>query len=301
MPTGSGHASGSVVIAQPVSSRTNSRWAVERAPNEDGAMSQPARKPGDPGSSKFGNSLPADDPSIPVLTERLTLPPLDLNLEFRVPERPATPEANPAPIVDVPIEPLTPIETRGRIEPRGIERDGEAAEESEVVDEADESDELEEILEPEPTTIGAPPDDGPVDEDRLTTVMGPVTSVEPPEATVAAPRVPTSLLISNVDTLLATPPGATPYQERDGFDLTQPDGSRADPTATDLREMILLELARRLPTEVEAIVGRHLEGAIDEAIRRFGAEVRIALAGSLREMVDRAVKTELDRLKVPRS
>ena len=65
--------------------------------------------------------------------------------------------------------------------------------------------------------------------------------------------------------------------------------------------MILLELARRLPTEVDTIVRRHLEGAIDEAIRRFAAEVRIALAGSLREMVDRAVKTELERHKVPRS
>jgi hypothetical protein len=266
-------------------------------------MSQPARKAGDPGSSKFGNSLPADDPSIPVLTERLTLPPLDLNLEFRVPERPATGNTDPAPVVDVPIEPLTPIEARGRIEPRGIEP-VESEDASEVVD-ADEAedthDSLEEILEPEPLTVGPPPDDAPVDEDRLTTVMGPPTSVEPPEATVSSPRVPTSLLISNIDTLLATPPGATPYQERGEFDVTQPDGSRANEAETDLREMILLELARRLPTEVEAIVRRHLEGAIDEAIRRFAAEVRIALAGSLREMVDRAVKAELDRLKTPRS
>jgi len=140
----------------------------------------------------------------------------------------------------------------------------------------------------------------PVDDDRAITVMGAQAGVEPPEATGVSPRVPTSLLLSNMDALLAAPPGATLYRERDEFDLTQSDGSRTSPIQTDLREMILLELARRLPTEVETIVRRHLENAIDEAIRRFAAEVRIALAGSLREIVDRAVKAELDRLNIPR-
>ena len=125
------------------------------------------------------------------------------------------------------------------------------------------------------------------------------TAAEPPESSDASPRVPTSLLVSNIDALLATPPEDSPYREADEFDLIQSDGSRASRMQTELREMILLELARRLPMEVEAIVRRHLEKAIDDAIRRFAVEVRIALAGSLREIVDRAVKQELDRLNVP--
>ncbi|HUL66895.1 MAG TPA: hypothetical protein VLW55_20005 [Burkholderiaceae bacterium] len=241
-------------------------------------MNQRARKPGE---GKHAESLPVDDPSIPVLTERLTLPPLDLNLDFRLPERPATPEENTvAPVADVPIAPLQPIEP---VEPRApLEAEESAAAE-------------------------APPQEEPAEDSERTVsalathaTVEPQEPVEPPEATDTSPRVPTSLLMSNIGTLPIIPPGATLYREVDEFDLAQSGGTRPNRMTTDLREMILLELARRLPTEVETIVRRHLEGAIEEAIRRFAAEVRIALAGSLREIVDRAVKAELDRLNVPR-
>jgi hypothetical protein len=66
---------------------------------------------------------------------------------------------------------------------------------------------------------------------------------------------------------------------------------------SELRELILLEIARRLPTDVEAIVRRQMDSAIEETMRRFAAEVRIALAASLREIVDRAVKAELEKLR----
>jgi len=153
-----------------------------------------------------------------------------------------------------------------------------------------------------PTVFQAPVRPGdplPMLDERTAVALAGNTMVEP-EATDAAPRVPTSLLLSNVDQLLPSPPTATLYRERDEFDLTQSDGVRPNRMESNLREMILLDLARRLPTEVEAIVRRHLDGAIEDAIKRFSAEVRIALAGSLREIVDRAVKAELDRLNVPR-
>jgi hypothetical protein len=244
-------------------------------------MNQRARKPGE---SKHSESLPVDDPSIPVLTERLTLPPLDLNLEFRLPERPATPEENTvAPVADVPIEPLQPIEPVEAVEP------------------------LPRVEADEPAAAQTPPAEEPVEDSERTisalathAAVEPQEPVEPPEPTDVSPRVPTSLLVSNLGALPIIPPGATLYREVDEFDLTQSGGTRPNRMTTDLREMILLELARRLPTEVETIVRRHLEGAIEEAIRRFAAEVRIALAGSLREIVDRAVKAELDRLNVPR-
>lgn len=224
-------------------------------------MNQPARKPGDPGG-KPGESLSLDDPSIPVLTERLTLPPLDLDLEFRLPQRPATAEADGAALEPEPEpEPDLPPDT-----------------------------ETGESLPPEPVVMDELPPAEPI------TAIPAEAQVEP---TDIAPRVPTSLLVSNIDALLATPPSATP-RETDEFDLTLSDGRRSNRMETELREMILLDIARRLPTEVESIVRRHLDNAIEDAIRRFTAEVRIALAGSLREIVDRAVKSELDRLKVSR-
>ncbi|HXF45626.1 MAG TPA: hypothetical protein VNK91_05860, partial [Burkholderiaceae bacterium] len=57
-------------------------------------MSDGARDPNDPPSttsrpSRLTQTVAPDDPSIPVLTERLTLPPLDLNLDFQLPPVPA--------------------------------------------------------------------------------------------------------------------------------------------------------------------------------------------------------------------
>jgi len=134
------------------------------------------------------------------------------------------------------------------------------------------------------------------------TRSGPTTVAPAVEAEDIAPRVPTSLLVSNLNAMLSAPAPTHRRPQQDDFDLTVTDGGmRVNELDTELRERILLDLARRLPTEVDTIVRRHLETAIEEAIHRFAAEVRIALAGSLREIVDRAVKAELDRLKVPRS
>jgi hypothetical protein len=243
-------------------------------------MSQPARKPGDPAAGKRGESLSVDDPSIPVLTERLTLPPLDLDLEFRLPQRPAPAQPDetvlaPAPVAEAPVVPPEASEPAA----------------------ADESPDPGEAPAAEETPADAPPL---AQEEPDMTLSGGTSPGEPIEAT-DGPRVPTSLLVSNLEALLPTPPGTTPYREADEFDITQTGGARPNRMETDLREMILLELARRLPTEVETIVRRNLDGAIEDAIRRFAAEVRIALAGSLREIVDRAVKAELDRLNVPRN
>jgi len=236
-------------------------------------MNQPARKPGDP-AGRRGDSLPVDDPSIPVLTERLTLPPLDLNLDFRLPERPSASEAETvvAPAAQVPVMPVLPV---APVVPQPAAGKAPSAEQP-----------------PQSTPSAQGEEDA--------TLLAPPPPVEPPEPD-DMPRVPTSLLVSNLDVLLPAPPDATLYREAEEFDITRTGGARPNRMETDLREMILLEIARRLPTEVEAIVRRHLEGAIEEAIRRFAAETRIALAASLREIVDRAVRTELDRINTPRN
>src|SRR5882672_3120553 len=118
MRIGRKRANASAVIAQPASNRTSSRWAAPRPASENCPMSQPARKPGDPAASKLADSLGLDDPSIPVLTERLTLPPLDLNLEYRLPERPAASDEDAAaPLTEAPLEPIDPLEAPETMSP----------------------------------------------------------------------------------------------------------------------------------------------------------------------------------------
>jgi hypothetical protein len=138
-----------------------------------------------------------DDPSIPVLTERLTLPPLDL--DFTLP--------------------------------------------------------------PAPTVTGTPT------EPRIES-----------EATVApeapAPAEPSS-------PVEAPPPAEVPWGR----------------VEIELREAILRDLAERLPTDVEGIVRRQMSVAIDAAVQRLASEARLAIASSLREIVDRAVRAELQRLR----
>ncbi|HTT09398.1 MAG TPA: hypothetical protein VMG60_00765 [Burkholderiaceae bacterium] len=237
-------------------------------------MNQPARKPGD-AAGRRADSLPVDDPSIPVLTERLTLPPLDLNLDFRLPERPAASEAATvvAPAAQAPGVPILPVAPVAP-PPTAAATPQPAEQTPKVI----------------PAAQG--------EEDA--TLPGWLPPVEPPEPD-DMPRVPTSLLVSNLDALLPAPPGPTLYREAEEFDITRTGGVRPNRMETDLREMILLEVARRLPTEVETIVRRHLEGAIEDAIRRFAAETRIALAASLREIIDRAVRSELERITAPRN
>lgn len=243
-------------------------------------MNQPARK-GDPGGKAA--DVPVDDPSIPVLTERLTLPPLDLNLDFRLPERPAV---------------VAPAVVAPQLEPRPLPA---AQPPPQAVDIPLDASQALDIHPDEPQALDSPLDDEPIEVAiDAPSAIEPLKPIEPPEPTDIAPRVPTSLLLSNLDALLATPPSALPSSQNGGFDLTQSDVNHPNRMETDLREMILLDIARRLPAEVDVIVRRHLDGAIEDAIRRFTAEVRIALAGSLREIVDRAVKAELERLESAR-
>lgn len=149
-----------------------------------------------------GTTPVEDDPSIPVLTERLTLPPLEL--DFTLP---------PAPAVTG-----TPTEAPPTVAPEA------------------------------PAPAASTP-----------------AVAAPPPAEVPWGRVPQQL-----------PSGAGEIE---------------------LREAILRDLAERLPTDVEGIVRRQMSVAIDAAVQKLAAEARLALASSLREIVDRAVRAELQRLR----
>ena len=126
--------------------------------------------------------------------------------------------------------------------------------------------------------------------------------------------VPPTLPPLDLDTTL--PPSAQPVRiELPVQQAPASDSPSAMPTPSsaaqwtrieiELRESVLKALSEQLPQNVEDIVRRHLSGAAEAALRemieplvaRLAAEARLALASSMREIVDRAVKSELARLK----
>jgi hypothetical protein len=65
----------------------------------------------------------------------------------------------------------------------------------------------------------------------------------------------------------------------------------------ELRASILRTLSDSLPQEVDAIVRSRMNDAIDRMLAQLVAETRLAMAASLRDIVDHAVRTELTRLR----
>jgi hypothetical protein len=65
----------------------------------------------------------------------------------------------------------------------------------------------------------------------------------------------------------------------------------------ELRASIFKGIAESLPQEVEAIVRSRMSDVIDKLMAQLAAETRLAMAASLRDIVDHAVHAELDRLR----
>jgi len=65
----------------------------------------------------------------------------------------------------------------------------------------------------------------------------------------------------------------------------------------ELRTSILRDIAEQLPREVEAIVRNRMSATIDRVLSSLAAETRLAVAASLREIVEHAVHAELERLR----
>jgi|688.fasta_scaffold276596_2 hypothetical protein len=155
-----------------------------------------------------------DDPTIPVLTERLTLPPLDL--DFTLPPR-GVPAAYPA-------QPPAPPAAAPQQPPRALQ--------------------------------------------------------------AAAPDMPASAAaVAGAGRGAATVPTATPT------------ALALDQIERELREAILHDLSVSLPQTVESIVREKMQPGIQSALDRLAIETRVALAASLREIIERAVRAHLDALR----
>lgn len=246
-------------------------------------MSERTRKTGDAPTTTAPPSRPGlqanispDDPSIPVLTERLTLPPLDLDLDFKLPPLRVPP---PQPAV---VEPAA-------LTPTTAAPDDLAAEAAPLPTEPV-------LPAEEPAARATEPPAAPLPSISAAADSGPATAIPvtpaPPEFTI-----PASLLRASG----AVPPVSVPPLPSTssvlGLDAIADEPAAPALDEVELREAILIELANSLPQDVESIVRQQMEIAIERAIKRFAADVRMAIAASIREILDRAVKAELERRK----
>jgi hypothetical protein len=251
-----------------------------------------------------------DDQSIPVLTDRLGLPPLEFDttlpmfestsgsLEPELQSLTALPGAPPPPPAVAPMN----------FAPTGA---------------------------PGPATAAAPPPGTQAPNPVPTTAVplartgAGMTAVSPPPflgpaaspaaRPAAAPQAATAGGAPGFHPTLAVapPPGARPPAA--GHAPGEPDENvrvigdtvgnplAATPAASDgrhwarvemeLRTSILREIAVQLPREVEAIVQKRMSGTIEKLLASLASETRMAVAASLREIVERAVHAELERLR----
>jgi hypothetical protein len=74
----------------------------------------------------------------------------------------------------------------------------------------------------------------------------------------------------------------------------------APPPVLDIsvvREALLDDLERALPGQIESMIRREVSNAIDDAVFRVVAETQDALARAIGQVVERAVREELTRLR----
>lgn len=269
-----------------------------------------------------------DDASIPVLTERLTLPPVDLDFTLPVPSdaRDATTRSTEETLRDVQREFLSepaqdplqdPLRDPLRDSLREPLRDPTR-------------DPLRDVPREPMRTVQPPPADPeePLPSPFVHFSMNSPVGRSFPAAPTFAPPVPplqtpppAAVSLGSGAEALPVPPATIPATAPlpvSPAPISVAASTPATPTISatptgahwarielELRESILRELAARLPLDVEAIVRRHMASALEEAIEaattalvaRVAAEARLALATSLREIVDGAVKAELERLR----
>ncbi len=196
-------------------------------------MNSPPTKPG-----AAPPEIRADDPTIPVLTERLGLPPLDFDTTL----------------------PLIDTSTEGR----------------------------EALLEgltalPSPPPAPPPPAPSRAKLAEKAPSQAPIRTERVAEAPRRAPEPPRVLGAS------AANPAPAPQPANDGRHWAR--------IELDLRAAVLREISEQLPREVEAIVQTRMLESIDRLISALAAETRKAVAASMREIVERAVHAELERLR----
>jgi len=235
-----------------------------------------------------------DDPSIPLLTDRIFLPAVDLDTAL-------PPSLAPAPAV----EPSAPRQA----EPSAPTLDEAAPVEARFLEEAE-----------------AGPDQGPVtmiEAEPAVQTAGAggevAVEVELDRDLVAASGADFDALLAAEQPLAAgaeaaelaaaAPVEATPAPTLDESGTIAADhGPQAAPAtappvdqatmqaqADALRAGLLQQLSARLPEQIDAVVRDLMQPAIDQAMRKLGEEAEVALRITLQELVDQVLREELEQ------
>lgn len=184
-------------------------------------------------SASAKDSDPPDDTSIPVLTERLTLPPLEFDTTL-----PQEPKARPggAPL---PLDTSLP----SNFPPKAAPAPAKAAAPAPA--------------RPAPSPVPAPAAARPA--------PAPAPATAPPARATAPAESSTTQHWTRIE--------------------------------LELRASILQAIADALPQQIDTIVRSRMSGAIERLMEELVAETRLAVAASLRDIVDQAVRAELARLR----
>jgi hypothetical protein len=208
-----------------------------------------------------------DDASIPLLTERLTLPPLELDTTLPVePQGPST----SAPTMPLALDTSLPL---GLPQPPPPLRPATVPARSAHA--------------PAPAAATVPVRSAPAPAPAAATVparAAPVPAPAPaPAAATVAPR--------------AAPvpaPATAPAARSTAAEAASTHWTRIE---LELRSSILQAIADALPQHVDNIVRTRMNDAVERLFTQLVAETRLAVAASLREIVDQAVRAELMRLR----
>jgi hypothetical protein len=228
-------------------------------------------------------SDPDDDPSIPLLTDRIFLPAVELDTALPAPPTPVAPaaaatepapapadEAAPAPAAEhaQPSVEAPPAGTEARDTAARVDADAtiEAELDRDLVAASDADFEALLSAEPELATAGTPAD---------TTVV---------EAPPAGPSVEQGVIAAEMQ---AASPSAAPAIDQAAIDAQ----------GEALRAAVLRRVAARLPEHVNATVRDLMQPAIDQAMAKLGEEAEVALRITLHELVEQALREELARHK----
>jgi hypothetical protein len=208
-----------------------------------------------------------DDSSIPILTERLTLPPLELDTTL--------PQEPHAPTTSAPTAPLS-LDTSLPLPPLNLG-----------------------LPQPPPPlrpVPRAPAPAAPAAAPATRPAVAPPAPTVPARATAPAPTSAATVPPARAPTVSAPSPAVLVGQ----VGAVDSSGTHWSRIELALRSTILQAIADSLPQQIDGIVRNRMNDAIERLFTQLVAETRLAVAASLRDIVDQAVRAELARLRSQR-
>jgi hypothetical protein len=239
----------------------------------------------DPQLSPAANPGSADDPVIPLLTDRIFLPAVDLDTALPaslLPAAPADDYSAPEPEAQAPVALADADDALAR------ETDISEAPPTGVSEEAS------------PTAAGEPAFAGHTDE-ATGLDAGAAIEAELDRDLVTASDADFDALLAAEQQLGAgdaqtgTAAAATAAVESPPVAVPLADEATIAALAEALRASLLQRVAARLPAQVNAAVRDLMQPAIDQAMARLGEEAEVALRITLQELVEQVLREELAR------